>query len=583
MADHAFGQTPRPGLTAALTSFRSAFVGTALMSGMINLLALTGSFFMLQVYDRVIPSHSVPTLIGLGLVAGVLYLFQGALEVFRTRILSRIALAMDERLHGGVFEAIVRQPLRLKPAGDGLQPLRDLDQVRGFLAGSGPSALFDLPWIPLYLGICFVFHFWIGITALAGATILISLTLVAEIATREPTRSASAFGVGRNALADSSRRNAEVLQAMGFGGRMARRWEEVNARFLDAHTRASDSASAIGTFSKVARMALQSFLLAVGAYLVVQREATGGIMIASSIMMGRALAPVELAVANWKGFVGARQGWRRLVELLAKLPATAHTTALPAPRMQLQVEAISVAPPGEKRIVVQDASFTLSAGAGLGVIGPSASGKSTLARAIVGIWQPVRGQVRLDGATLDQWANEDFGRHVGYLPQGVELFDGTVGENIARFEPDAPSEKILAAAKAAGVHDLIVHLPEGYETRIGDGGAGLSAGQRQRVGLARALYDDPFLVVLDEPNSNLDSEGESALTEAILGIRRRKGVVIVVAHRPSALAGVDQVLVMASGRVQAFGPRDEVLRKATRQAAIQAAPLKVVGGEEAAS
>ena len=583
MADHAFGQTPRLGLTAALTSFRSAFVGTALMSGMINLLALTGSFFMLQVYDRVIPSRSIPTLIGLGVVAGVLYLFQGVLEVFRTRILSRIALAMDERLHGGVFEAIVRQPLRLKPAGDGLQPLRDLDQVRGFLAGSGPSALFDLPWIPLYLGICFVFHFWIGITALAGAAILISLTLFAELATREPTRSASSFGVGRNALADSSRRNAEVLQAMGFGGRMARRWEEVNARFLQAHTRASDSASAIGTFSKVARMALQSFLLAVGAYLVVQREATGGIMIASSIMMGRALAPVELAVANWKGFVGARQGWRRLVELLTKLPATARTTELPAPRMQLQVEAISIAPPGEKRIVVQDASFNLSAGAGLGVIGPSASGKSTLARAIVGIWQPLRGQVRLDGATLDQWANEDLGRHIGYLPQGVELFDGTVGENIARFEPDAPSEKILAAAKAAGVHDLIVHLPEGYETRIGDGGAGLSAGQRQRVGLARALYDDPFLVVLDEPNSNLDSEGETALTEAILGIRRRKGVVIVVAHRPSALAGVDQVLVMAGGRVQAFGPRDEVLRKATRQVAIQAAPLKVVGGEEAAS
>ena len=582
---------PRLSLLATLMSFKSAFVGAALMSGMINLLALTASFFMLQVYDRVIPSRSVPTLVGLGLVAAVLYIFQGFLEVFRARVLSRIALAMDERLHGPVFNALTYLPLKTKVPGDGLQPLRDLDQVRSFLAGSGPSALFDLPWIPLYLGICFIFHFWIGVTALAGAAILVSLTLLTEMATREPTKTASALGASRNAMAEASRRNAEVLQAMGFGHRMAARWEVVNTRFLTAHARASDAAGAIGTFSKVARMALQSLLLAVGAYLVVEREATGGIMIASSIMMGRALSPIELSIANWKGFVGARQGWRRLLDLLAMMPMSATTTALPAPRLNLAVEAVSIVPPGEKRAVVQDASFVLQAGAGLGVIGPSASGKSSLSRAIVGVWSPVRGNVRLDGATLDQWHSEAMGRHIGYLPQGVELFDGTVGENIARFEPDASSEKILAAAKAAGVHDLIVHLPEGYETRIGEGGGGLSAGQRQRVGLARALYGDPFLVVLDEPNSNLDAEGEAALTQAIIGVRERRGIVIVVAHRPSALAGVDHVLVMANGRVQAFGPRDEVLRKTTKQAmpqglALQAVPatvqpvaLKIVGGD----
>ena len=589
MAGSVASQAPRLSLAGALASFKSAFVGTALMSGMINVLALTGSFFMLQVYDRVIPSRSVPTLIGLCLVAGVLYAFQGVLEVIRSRVLSRIALAMDERLHGRVYDALMRLPLRTKTAGDGLQPLRDLDQVRSFLASSGPSALFDLPWMPLYLGICFIFHFWIGVTALAGAAILVSLTLLTEVSTREPTKTASALGASRNAMAEASRRNAEVLQAMGFGNRMAARWEMVNDRFLSAHAKASDAAGAIGTFSKVARMALQSFLLAVGAYLVVEREATGGIMIASSIMMGRALSPIELSIANWKGFVGARQGWRRLIDLLALMPNAVATTALPPPRRIIKVEAVSIVPPGEKRVVVQDASFMLQAGAGLGVIGPSASGKSSLARAIVGVWLPVRGNVRLDGATIDQWENEEIGRHIGYLPQGVELFDGTVGENIARFEPNAPAEKILAAAKAAGVHDLIVHLPDGYETRIGENGAGLSAGQRQRVGLARALYGDPFLVVLDEPNSNLDAEGEAALTQAITGVRERQGIIIVIAHRPSALAGVDQVLVMANGRVQAFGPKDEVLRKSLKQALppqgppLQAVPAPTTSGNPPAN
>ncbi|QND63259.1 type I secretion system permease/ATPase [Mesorhizobium loti] len=574
-------EPPRTTLAAVLASFRRAFSGIALMSGVVNILALTGSFFMLQVYDRVIPGRSVPTLVGLAVFAGTLFVFQGVLELIRSRLLVRIGMALDARMSGQVYAALMRLPLRTKLAGDGLQSLRDLDQVRSFLSSVGPTALFDLPWMPLYLGICFLFHFWIGMTALAGAVILFGLTLFAEARTREPAKRANSQAAARNTLAEATRRNVEVLQAMGFGSRIAERWSGINADYLDTNAKASDLAGTLGTVSKILRMMLQSGILAIGAWLVIHQEATGGIMIASSIMMGRALAPIELAIAHWKGFVNARQAWARLTQLLALLPETATSVDLPAPTSTLKVEAISVTPPGERRVVVQDASFALEKGAGLGIVGPSASGKSSLVRAIAGIWLPMRGTVRLDGATLDQWSPEELGSHIGYLPQDVQLFDGTIAENIARFEPQAASDKILSAARAAGVHDLVVHLPEGYETRIGEAGSALSAGQRQRVALARALYGDPFLVILDEPNSNLDAEGEAALTEAIQGVRARGGIAVVVAHRPSALASLDQVLVMANGRVQAFGPKNEVLNKVTRPGGV---PLKVVSApEESAS
>lgn len=551
------------------------------MSGVVNVLALTGSFFMLQVYDRVIPGRSVPTLVGLAVFAGTLFVFQGALELIRSRLLVRIGMALDARLSRQVYAALMRLPLRTKLGGDGLQSLRDLDQVRSFMSSAGPTALFDLPWMPLYLAICFLFHFWIGMTALAGVVILFSLTLLAEIRTREPARKANSQAAARNTLAEATRRNVEVLQAMGFGSRIAERWSGINADYLDTNATASDLAGTLGTISKILRMMLQSGILAIGAYLVIHQEATGGIMIASSIMMSRALAPIELAIAHWRGFVTARQAWARLTQLLVLLPETAISVSLPAPVSALSVESISVTPPGERRMVVQDATFALEKGVGLGIVGPSASGKSSLVRAIAGIWLPVRGTVRLDGATLDQWSPEELGNHVGYLPQDVQLFDGTIAENIARFEPQAPSDKILAAARAAGVHDLVIHLPEGYETRIGEAGSALSAGQRQRVALARALYGDPFLVILDEPNSNLDADGEAALTDAIQSVRARGGVAIVVAHRPSALASLDQVLVMANGRIQAFGPKNEILNKITRPAGV---PLKVVSGlEETAS
>ncbi|MGX9115416.1 type I secretion system permease/ATPase [Mesorhizobium sp. BHbsci] len=578
---HPHPSEPRTTLAAVLASFRRALAGIALMSGVVNVLALTGSFFMLQVYDRVIPGRSVPTLVGLAVFAGTLFVFQGALELIRSRLLVRIGMALDARLSGQVYAALMRLPLRTKLAGDGLQSLRDLDQVRSFMSSAGPTALFDLPWMPLYLAICFLFHFWIGMTALAGVVILFSLTLLAEIRTREPARKANSQAAARNTLAEATRRNVEVLQAMGFGSRIAERWSGINADYLDTNATASDLAGTLGTISKILRMMLQSGILAIGAYLVIHQQATGGIMIASSIMMSRALAPIELAIAHWRGFVSARQAWARLTQLLVLLPETATSVSLPAPKSALSVESISVTPPGERRMVVQDATFALEKGVGLGIVGPSASGKSSLVRAVAGIWLPVRGTVRLDGATLDQWSPEELGKHVGYLPQDVQLFDGTIAENIARFEPQAPSDKILAAARAAGVHELVIHLPEGYETRVGEAGSALSAGQRQRVALARALYGDPFLVILDEPNSNLDSEGEAALTVAIQSVRARGGIAVVVAHRPSALASLDQVLVMANGRIQAFGPKNEILNKITRPAGV---PLKVVSGlEETAS
>ncbi|WP_027161847.1 type I secretion system permease/ATPase [Mesorhizobium sp. WSM1293] len=573
-------EPPRTTLTAVLASFRRAFAGIALMSGVVNVLALTGSFFMLQVYDRVIPGRSVPTLVGLCLFAGTLFLFQGVLELIRSRLLVRIGMALDARLSGQVYTALMRLPLRTKLPGDGLQSLRDLDQVRSFLSSAGPTALFDLPWMPLYLAICFLFHFWIGMTALLGAIILFALTLLAELRTRETAKRANSQAASRNTLAEATRRNVEVLQAMGFGPRIADRWSAVNDDYLKTNAKASDLAGTLGTISKVVRMMLQSGILAIGAWLVIHQEATGGIMIASSIIMSRALAPIELAIVHWKSFVSARQAGARLTHLLGLLPEAATTVSLPPPSFRLSVERISVAPPGERRLVVQDAGFVLEKGAGLGIIGPSASGKSSLVRAIAGVWLPVRGTVRLDGATLDQWSSEDLGKHVGYLPQDVELFDGTIAENIARFETRPPSDKILTAARAAGVHDLVVHLPEGYETRIGEAGSALSAGQRQRVALARALYGDPFLVILDEPNSNLDADGEAALTAAIQGVRDRGGMAIVVAHRPSALQSLDQILVMTNGSIQAFGPKNEIMTNVTRPISV---PLKVVPSPEEAA
>ncbi len=566
----------RSELAEALAACRGAFYGTALISGMSNILMLTGAMFMLEIYDRVLPSRSMPTLVGLLVLAAALFAALGILDAIRGRILVRIGSALDETLSGRVYDTLMRLPLKVGARSDGTQPLRDLDSIRSFLSGLGPVALFDLPWIPLYLAICFAFHPLIGLTALAGAIILIVLTLLAEILMRAPTKAATEAAVLRNGLAEASRRNAEALVAMGMASRIAMRWNKANRQYMRSQQEASDLGGGLGAISKVLRMMLQSGVLAVGAYLVIHQEASAGIIIAGSILSARALAPVDLAIANWKGFVAARQSWYRLNKLLMNSPAQLAPMPLQAPVQRLTVESVSASPPGVPRIVVLDISFELEAGQGLGIIGPSGSGKSSLVRALVGVWQPVRGNVRLDGAALGQWSQDALGRHIGYLPQDVELLAGTVAENIARFEPEPDTEAVIAAAKAVGVHELIVRLPAGYDTPIGEQGSALSAGQAQRIALARALYRDPFLVVLDEPNSNLDSEGEEALTQAILGVRERKGIIVVVAHRPSAIAGVDRLLMMNQGRAQAIGPKDEVLSKVLQRPISTPRPFKVV-------
>ena len=566
----------RSELAEALAACRGAFYGTALISGMSNILMLTGAMFMLEIYDRVLPSRSMPTLVGLLVLAGALFTALGILDAIRGRILVRIGGALDETLSGRVYDTLMRLPLRIGARSDGTQPLRDLDAVRSYLSGLGPVALFDLPWIPLYLAICFAFHPLIGFAALAGAIILIVLTLLTEILMRAPARAATEAAVARNGLAEASRRNAEALVAMGMAGHIAARWSEANRQYMRSQQEASDLGGGLAAISKVLRMMLQSGVLAVGAYLVIHQEASAGIIIAGSILSARALAPVDLAIANWKGFVAARQSWQRLNRLLTMSPARLAPMQLQTPVHRLTVEAVSASPPGVPKAVVQDITFELEAGQGLGIIGPSGSGKSSLVRLLVGVWQPVRGNVRLDGAALDQWASDALGRHIGYLPQDVELLAGTVAENIARFEPNPDNEAVIAAAKAVGVHDLIVRLPGGYDTPIGEQGSALSAGQAQRVALARAVYRDPFLVVLDEPNSNLDSEGEEALTRAILGVRERMGIVIVVAHRPSAIAGVDRLLMMNQGKAQAIGPKDEILSKVLQRPLAIPRPLKIV-------
>ncbi|MBR0947837.1 MULTISPECIES: type I secretion system permease/ATPase [Bradyrhizobium] len=570
----------RSELGDALRACRSAFIGVGLMSCMINLLNLTGSVFMLEVYDRVLPSRSVSTLVGLVVIAGSLYIAQGVLDLLRGRILGRIGTSLDEALNARVFDTVVRLPLLVGNRNEGLQPLRDLDTVRSFLGSMGPGAFLDLPWLPFYLAICFAFHWLLGVTALAGAIVLVTLTLITEYMSRAPAKEAMTLAARRNDLATSSRRNAEVLVAMGMAERMNKRWNEANEDYLAGNQRASDVTGGLSSVAKVLRMMLQSAALAVGAYLVVHQEATGGIIIAGSILSARALAPLDLAIAHWKGFVAARQSWQRLNRLLQQMPAPAAQTLLQAPSKKLTVEGVTMAAPGDQRVIMRDVTFAVEAGSGVGVLGPSGSGKSSLIRALVGVWTPVRGKVRLDGAALDQWSSDVLGRYVGYLPQDVELFGGTVAQNICRFDPEAKSDAIIAAAKEAGVHEMIIKMREGYGTQVGEQGTALSAGQAQRVALARALYRNPFLIVLDEPNSNLDSEGDEALTRAVCAARGRGAVVIVVAHRPIGIEGVDQLLVLKDGRMQTFGPKEAVLGQVLQRVAPP--PIKIVSDAGAA-
>ncbi|BBD99738.1 type I secretion system permease/ATPase [Sphingobium amiense] len=557
-----FRKSGEPGeLRAAIGRYRTAFAAVGLLSALLNILLLGGSIYMMLIYDSVLPSHSLPTLIGLLVMLVGVYAFQGMFDQMRTHTLNDIANGFDLQLSRRVQEAMTDAALSGNRVGaDGLAPMRDLANIRAFLSGSGPATLIDLPWILFFVGTLFLLHFWIGVTALAGSIALFSLTLVTEHVVRKPTTQLAPIAGNRNALAETQIRHSEMLASMGMRTRLLDRWDAVNRQHLAAHHALSRTVASLGGVSKIGRMLLQSLILTVGAWLVIEGKATGGVIFASSLLSARALAPVDQAIANWRGFGAAREGWRRLDALLATVPARKpHQIALPAPQQSLSVNQLYLAPPGTERITLNDINLHLEAGDGLAVIGPSAAGKSSLGRALLGIWRPLRGAVRMDGAALDQWDMDVLGENMGYLPQTVELLEGTISDNIARFSSEVSSEHVIAAARAAGVHEMIVQLPQGYDTRVGPGGGGLSMGQQQRIGLARALYRDPFLVVLDEPNSNLDPDGDAALQNAIASVRARKGIVVVIAHRHSALANANKVLMLRDGRVAAFGPRDEVL------------------------
>jgi PrtD family type I secretion system ABC transporter len=553
--------TPIGDIRKAIGLLRGAFVAIGAFSAVVSVLYLTSSIYMIQVYDRVLMSGSVPTLVALSVLALALYGMHGLLEAIRGRLLVRIGGRLDDMLAERVYRAFLALPFKGGKTEDGLQPVRDLDSARTFIAGMGPVAILDMPWMPLFLGFIFILHPVLGWFALGGGAVLVCMTLLTEKLTHAPTRKASGTSARRFGLAEMTRRNAEVVRVMGMTDRMARRWLSTNEEHKKVQHDVTDLTVVLSSASKMLRLVLQSGILGLAAWLVIRGELSAGAMFAANIAMTRALAPIETAIANWKSFIMFRESKARLEKLLASFPEDAEPMPLPPPARELTVEGLYVGPPGVPKPFVQNASLKLSAGQGLGIIGPSASGKSTLVRGIVGAWPALRGEVRLDGAAMEQWSSTELGVHVGYLPQDVELLDGTIAENIARFADNPSPAAVIKAATIAGIHEMILMMPDGYDTVIGPGGYMPSGGQRQRIGLARAVFGDPFLLVLDEPNSNLDNEGEEALAKALSQVRARGGIVVIVAHRPSALGAVDMVAMMSEGQIRHFGPRDEVLAK----------------------
>ena len=527
-----------------------------------NMLMLTGSVFMLQVYDRVLPSRSMPTLVALTALVAFLYGFYALIEWIRARMAARLGGLIHDRLAVALFQASIKQ--RLRPGfSSGSDPIRDLDSLRQFASGMGPISLLALPWLPIYLALAFMLHPLLGVLATAGAIVICILLVINELHSRQPAQATTAAAIERSAQTNDARSNAESIVAMGMLRAISRRWEKTAQNLVRTQQRSADRSAFYSSLTKGFRYLLQSAVLATGAYLVIQGEITAGFMIATSILTSRALAPVEQVVAHWRGFVSARQASTRIRETLAFTTMPVPATHLPLPGETLAVTNLATGPDPRRPPVAAGIGFTLRAGDGLGIIGPSGSGKSSVARALVGVWPALHGEIRLAGSELRHYDPERLGQTIGYMPQSVELFDGTVAENICHFQPEPDPEAILEAAQAARVHELIVALPNGYDTRIGELGSILSAGQRQRIGLARALFGDPFLIVLDEPNSNLDAEGDVALSEALASARQRGAIVIVIAHRPSAVAAVDKLLFMRGGRQILFGDKQAVLRQIT--------------------
>lgn len=556
-------------LKTVLKTCRSAFIGTAVFSFFINLLMLVSPIYMLQLYDRVLSSQNVTTLVVLTIIVFFLLGIYGILEALRSRILVRVGARLDAAMNARVFSSVFKISVR-KPGSGSSQAMRDLDTVREFLTGQGPFAFFDAPWLPIFLAFIFLIHPTLGILATIGAIVLFGLALATEIATRRTLRDAGGESVVAGRFIDHSLRNGEAIEAMGMVPAILKRWQHRRKRMIQLQALASDRAGAISAMTKFTRFGLQSGILGLGAYLAILQEITPGMMIAASIIMGRALAPVELAVGTWKQLLAARASYSRLDELLKSVPVGEKPMDLPPPVGELSVEQVVAAPPGASTPSLRGISFKASPGSTIGIIGPSAAGKSSLARVVVGVWPAYAGVVRIDGADILTWDRDRLGPYIGYLPQDIELFEGTIAENMARFG-DVDSEAVIRAAQLAGVHDMILQLPKGYDTPIGPGGQALSGGQRQRIGLARALYGDPPLIVLDEPNSNLDRDGEAALATTMAQLKAQRCTTLVITHRPSILASVDYVMVMKGGLIEKMGPRDEILAQYTRPTAVPSA------------
>jgi ATP-binding cassette, subfamily C, type I secretion system permease/ATPase len=560
-------------LQKVLENCRESFLYVGLFSLVINLLMLVPTFYMLQLYDRVIGTGSLSTLVALTVIMLFLLSTMGSLEWVRSRILVRVGTRIDALLGNRLYDVSFKRSLYTGGAKANTQPLQDLSGLKSFLTGSGLFAFFDAPWLPIYLAVMFLFHPLIGLVGVVAAITLATVAIANEKFTSQLLKQATKENIEASVATATNLRNAEVIESMGMLGSLRSRWEQKNRKVQYWQAQASDRAGIFTSISKTFRIIVQSIALCVGAYLVIQQEITPGLMIAGSILLGRALSPIDQMIGAWKGFVNARSQYQRLNEWLEKVPESPQRMSLPAPEGAVQAEAAVVAPPGARTAVVKGVSFQIQPGEVVGIIGPSAAGKSSLARAILGIWPTASGAIRIDGAESASYDREELGPHIGYLPQDIELFDGSISENIARFG-DADAEQVVQAARDAGVHDMILHLPEGYDTVIGQSGGALSGGQRQRIGLARALYGDPVLIVLDEPNSNLDDQGEHALRAAIATCKQKGRTIMLITHSVSLLSYVDKLMLMKEGQLLAFGPRDEVL------AQIQASKNQAQGAQK---
>lgn len=555
--------TPHNELAEILNSFKRAFRTVGVFSAVINLLMLMPALYMLQLYDSVLTSRNEMTLLMLTLIMLGAYIFMGALEYVRSFVLIRVGAQFDQKMNKRVYTAAFEQSLRQGNSNAG-QALQDLTNLRQFMTGNALFAFFDAPWFPIYILVIFLFNVWLGVFALFGTAILVVLAYINEKVSHKPLAEANAMAVASTTLATNNLRNAEVIEAMGMLPNLQARWYKIHSRFLNLQAEASEKSGVVSAFSKATSVALQSLMLGLGALLVLEDSISPGMMIAGSILLGKAIGPVQLLISVWRQFGNTRSAYERLTKLLEENPDRQPSMALPKPKGIVSVENAIAAPPGSKVPVIRGLTFTLAAGEVLGIIGPSGSGKSTLARLLVGVWPATAGKVRLDGADVYQWNKDELGPHIGYLPQDIELFAGTISENIGRFGAIDP-EKVILAAKRAGVHEMILSMPKGYDTLLGDGGGGLSGGQKQRIGLARAMYGDPSLIVLDEPNSNLDDVGEQALLAAIIDLRKRGKTIVVITHRTSIITATNKLLLLREGMLQKFGPTNQVLAELSKQ------------------